>query len=95
MDVKGGLLLGFAVAIMAGPLQVCNAFDQFMLQTPYVGFVAACDGGSCLGAEPTTKTHDAHIYAKLHSLWSHFGVLLLVSARRWTAGVSPACMNPL
>jgi len=36
MDVKGGLLLGFAVAIMAGPLQVCNAFDQFMLQTPYV-----------------------------------------------------------
>lgn len=42
MDVKGGLLLGTAVAVLAGPLQVCNIFDAFMLQTPHVGLLLLC-----------------------------------------------------
>ena len=39
MDVKGGVLLGTAVALMAGPLQACNTFDRFMLKTPHVGLL--------------------------------------------------------
>ena len=39
MDVKGGLLLGLAVALLAGPLQACNLFDRFMLETPHVGLL--------------------------------------------------------
>lgn len=37
MDVKGGLILGFAIALLAKPAELCFAFDRFMLRTPHVG----------------------------------------------------------
>ncbi|CAK8989267.1 Ribosomal oxygenase 1 (Bifunctional lysine-specific demethylase and histidyl-hydroxylase NO66) (Histone lysine demethylase NO66) [Durusdinium trenchii] len=39
MDVKGGLILGFAIALLAKPAELCFAFDRFMLRTPHVGLL--------------------------------------------------------
>ena len=39
MDVKGGMILGLVVALLV--YNLANAFDDFMLGTPYAAFLLA------------------------------------------------------
>ena len=46
MDVKGGMILGLVVALVAYSL--CDAFDAFMLGTRHVGFLLLAFASSVL-----------------------------------------------
>ena len=46
MDVKGGMILGLVVALVA--YNLCDAFDAFMLGTPHVGVLLLAFASSVL-----------------------------------------------
>jgi len=53
MDVKGGMILGLVVALVA--YNLCDAFDAFMLGTPHVGVLLLAFASSVLILNPQPR----------------------------------------